>query len=193
MGRPRIYSSSDKAERLREAVARYRASQKYKETRRRYETSPEVKAKKLAYDHSPERVAARREYRQTPERKAAERARWANPARRAYVEALRETPQAKARAKTYEEMPHRREDRRARSRARLSTLYKQRCECCSSASIAAFYSDAKSRGLQIDHIVPLAIGGQHCLKNLQALTKSEHKLKTKQDMTKIREAKREAS
>lgn len=53
-----------------------------------------------------------------------------------------------------------------------------------------------TEGLDIDHILPRALGGKHVLKNLQYLCKPHHKEKTARDMKLIskgtRLAKREA-
>ena len=47
-------------------------------------------------------------------------------------------------------------------------------------------------GLDIDHIVPLALGGSNEPDNLQLLCKEHHSQKTKQDVARIAKAKRQA-
>jgi len=37
-------------------------------------------------------------------------------------------------------------------------------------------------GMQIDHIVPLCLGGPDCVCNMQYLTESEHREKTRRDL-----------
>jgi hypothetical protein len=185
-------SEEDRKDRLRKAQEKYRASEKYKITRRARERQPEAKEKKRVYDNSPEVVARRRARNQTPERKAAERARWKDPARRAYLDALRDGEKYKTARKEYERRPLRVLDRRERSKARLTTLYKQRCECCSSKEITAYYKAAKAQGFQIDHIQPIKAGGLHCLKNFQMLTKEQHRIKTKADFKLIAAFRRRA-
>jgi 5-methylcytosine-specific restriction endonuclease McrA len=80
------------------------------------------------------------------------------------------------------------EKRVAKTARRRAAKYAQRCSCCSGAQIEAVY--AARRGGEVDHIVPLVLGGHHCVKNLQALTYRDHREKTKQDQRAIAEAKR---
>jgi hypothetical protein len=55
---------------------------------------------------------------------------------------------------------------------------KQTCTCCTREQLAKFHIDAHAAGREVDHVQPLALGGLECLKNLQALTPEEHKVKT---------------
>jgi 5-methylcytosine-specific restriction endonuclease McrA len=55
-----------------------------------------------------------------------------------------------------------------------------RCKCCTQAEIRAIYERCPP-GYEIDHKVPLAIGGKHCLQNLQILSDIEHNTKTAND------------
>jgi 5-methylcytosine-specific restriction endonuclease McrA len=48
----------------------------------------------------------------------------------------------------------------------------------------------RKTGLDIDHIIPLALGGPNDLKNLQLLCEEHHKEKTRDDIRKIAKAKR---
>ena len=68
----------------------------------------------------------------------------------------------------------------------------QTCECCANDSFAAIYAQAREQGCEVDHIKPLALGGMHCVRNLQLLTPEDHKAKTRADLRRIADAKREA-
>jgi 5-methylcytosine-specific restriction endonuclease McrA len=72
--------------------------------------------------------------------------------------------------------------RSARRRARKNSL---RCTCCKYKDFLILYSAAKRSGKEVDHRIPLALGGRHCIKNLQALTVAEHKAKTALDQIQI--------
>jgi 5-methylcytosine-specific restriction endonuclease McrA len=61
--------------------------------------------------------------------------------------------------------------RRANKRAAL-------CSCCTSRQFSDFYAAAALLGHHVDHIVPLADGGAHCIKNLQMLSAEDHAIKT---------------
>jgi 5-methylcytosine-specific restriction endonuclease McrA len=39
---------------------------------------------------------------------------------------------------------------------------------------------------EVDHVIALALGGTHCVKNLQILSVEEHKEKTRRDRAEIR-------
>lgn len=47
------------------------------------------------------------------------------------------------------------------------------------------------RGYQVDHIIPLCAGGQDVPDNMQLLTILEHREKTKQDIRRCREIRRQ--
>jgi len=47
-------------------------------------------------------------------------------------------------------------------------------------------NDVTPNGYQIDHIVPLCLGGPDCPCNMQYLTISDHKIKTARDITACR-------
>lgn len=69
----------------------------------------------------------------------------------------------------------------------------QRCTCCTDEQIQFFYDNAAlcpPGQVHVDHIVPLALGGHHCAKNLQAITDVDHAEKTRRDHRAIAEAKR---
>jgi 5-methylcytosine-specific restriction endonuclease McrA len=57
----------------------------------------------------------------------------------------------------------------------------QRCNCCDAESFAKIYVAARFIDAEVDHVKPLALGGLHCCKNLQVLTKVEHRKKTIDD------------
>jgi 5-methylcytosine-specific restriction endonuclease McrA len=75
---------------------------------------------------------------------------------------------------------------RADNAKRRALKASQVCTCRTREQIAAeFYSFVEHGITEIDHIVPLALGGLHCRKNLQLLTVLEHKAKTALDQARI--------
>lgn len=50
------------------------------------------------------------------------------------------------------------------------------CNCCSALERREFYIGRPS-GYEVDHIIPLALGGLHCVKNFQYLTPVENRKK----------------
>jgi 5-methylcytosine-specific restriction endonuclease McrA len=66
----------------------------------------------------------------------------------------------------------------------------QTCGCCTNSQLEEFYALATLVGGEVDHRIPLALGGHHCTKNLQALTYEDHREKTKADFRTIAAAKR---
>jgi hypothetical protein len=73
---------------------------------------------------------------------------------------------------------------RARKRAQL-------CACCKAADFHAVYRAATLLCKEVDHSVPLHLGGLHCCKNLQLLTVGEHRQKTaRENSTRMRAAAR---
>lgn len=91
-------------------------------------------------------------------------------------------------------MQLRRISSRAKAAARRALLLSQRCACCTDDQIRHHYEIAALCGpfAHVDHVVPLALGGLHCAKNLQAITDEEHKEKTRRDMAAIVAARRSA-
>jgi hypothetical protein len=63
---------------------------------------------------------------------------------------------------------------RARKRSAL-------CDCCSTSEFRVLYRKAKQWGFQVDHVIPLACGGRHCVRNMQLLHPNEHKDKSAQE------------
>lgn len=59
---------------------------------------------------------------------------------------------------------------------------RQTCVCCRPEDFREVYARARKDRLHVDHIVPLVIGGLHCLKNIQLLTPEEHKVKSVRDI-----------
>lgn len=79
---------------------------------------------------------------------------------------------------------------RAMKAARRAMLEDQRCKCCTNTDFAAIYDKVVKGVNEVDHIVPIGLGGPHCCKNLQLLTIAEHKAKTAVDRVNIRKAKK---
>lgn len=69
----------------------------------------------------------------------------------------------------------------ALERRRVALKLKQQCSCCSNKHFRTFYEWAKMLGDEVDHRVPLALGGRHCVGNLQTLSADEHKTKSAKD------------
>jgi 5-methylcytosine-specific restriction endonuclease McrA len=63
-----------------------------------------------------------------------------------------------------------------------------KCECCAPADFRPVYDMAFLLAWEVDHIKPLALGGEHCVKNLQVLSVEAHKEKTRADRKAIRAA-----
>jgi 5-methylcytosine-specific restriction endonuclease McrA len=82
------------------------------------------------------------------------------------------------------------EKARARTAKRRAIKFTQRCGCCTDGDIQMIYDTAALVGGEVDHRIPLALGGHHCMKNLQALTVEDHQEKTKTDFRHIADAKR---
>lgn len=59
--------------------------------------------------------------------------------------------------------------RRARRRAKKRDA---QCACCLPEDFREAYAAARERGWTVDHIIPLAAGGPHCLHNLQILPRA---------------------
>lgn len=72
----------------------------------------------------------------------------------------------------------------ARALAKRLDDFGDRCACCRRPTGGA-------NGLQWDHIIPLALGGEDALANLQPLCRGCHKAKTAEDAGKIGKAKRQ--
>lgn len=70
----------------------------------------------------------------------------------------------------------------AHQRSREISKIKQTCTCCSLSDFVGVYAWARTLGDDVDHRIPLILGGRHCVKNLQVLSKKEHKEKTSKDM-----------
>lgn len=73
---------------------------------------------------------------------------------------------------------------RAKANKRRAMKLHQRCGCCSDSQIEWFY-EISGPGFEVDHIVPLRLGGHHCMRNLQTFTVEEHKAKTRNDNARI--------
>jgi hypothetical protein len=93
-----------------------------------------------------------------------------------------------AKVREYGRRQHKAHPDRARVKKakRRALKLRQICDCCTVAQIALeFYSFVEPGFTEVDHIVPLAVGGLHCRKNLQLLTVLEHKAKTRLDRIRI--------
>lgn len=73
--------------------------------------------------------------------------------------------------------PKRLVQKRAQSAIRRALKLQQVCHCCTALDIRRFYENAP-QGYEVDHKWPLALGGLHCVKNLEALTQEAHRMKT---------------
>lgn len=82
------------------------------------------------------------------------------------------------------------EKKRAYEAKRRATKRTQRCACCTDWQIYEEFYIHTSEGMEVDHIIPLALGGLHCRWNLQLLTKADHKIKSAKDMRLIAQFKR---
>ena len=107
------------------------------------------------------------------------------------IRAIRRASEAKVRVERPDEMKAQGRARRAKRRAMELT---QRCSstCCSDAKIETLFAWATRYvpGVaEIDHRVPLALGGHHCAKNLVVLPTQAHREKTKRDQRAITDAK----
>lgn len=69
---------------------------------------------------------------------------------------------------------HRAREKVARRKAGLRSLA---CKCCTHEERAQWYQIARQQGLTVDHIVPMAMGGMHCCRNFQFLSKAENSSK----------------
>lgn len=70
----------------------------------------------------------------------------------------------------------------ARAKAKARGLL---CTCCKPKDIVGLYRRAHEQGNHVDHKKARALGGLHCVKNLQILTPAEHAKKTTLDRTLI--------
>lgn len=150
-----------------------------------------------------EKITATKRYAENPERKRASNAKWEqkNPehkkarfAKWAHENAERIRANAAKRydperqkvryAKWRAENPEKR--RAGHARRRAAKLH-QRCTCCEDWQINWFYDISIG---EVDHVIPLGLGGHHCAKNLMALTVEEHKKKTCSDRERFALAKR---
>jgi hypothetical protein len=66
------------------------------------------------------------------------------------------------------------------SRAKYAGLL---CDCCKKEDFHAIYIEAADLGHEVDHRHPKHLGGLHCMKNLQILTKAAHKEKSNGELS----------
>jgi 5-methylcytosine-specific restriction endonuclease McrA len=79
------------------------------------------------------------------------------------------------------------EKHNASQAARRALKIRQRCVCCTREEIAVIYAIAVIGPCDVDHRIPLALGGHHCVKNLQILNEEDHARKTAKDVRNIAE------
>lgn len=82
------------------------------------------------------------------------------------------------------------------SSARRAKIRNQMCDCCTAADFAIVYQAARLIGAEVDHVVPIALGGLHCTMNLQILPPEAHRAKSRDDISRsqtLRHAKRKAA
>lgn len=82
--------------------------------------------------------------------------------------------------------PKKRCAQEARRRARKRN---QLCTCCTPEGVLAVYK-ACPPGHEVDHKIPIAVGGLHCVHNLQILSETDHLKKTSEDRRNIAAVKR---
>lgn len=75
---------------------------------------------------------------------------------------------------------------RTKAAERRALLQRRKCACCIPAEFKAVYAQATILGCEVDHTIPLCIGGLHCAKNLQLLTPEVHARKTRADIAEFR-------
>lgn len=51
------------------------------------------------------------------------------------------------------------------------------CKCCTKGERVAVYSEARKQRKVVDHIIPAAKGGPHCVHNMQIITRRENNKK----------------
>jgi len=80
-----------------------------------------------------------------------------------------------------------RESHNAIQAARRAMKLNQECVCCSKEQKLQLYQIAALVAYDVDHRTPLALGGHHCVKNLQPLSEADHSRKTADDVRRIRD------
>jgi hypothetical protein len=80
----------------------------------------------------------------------------------------------------------------AHENMRRARKLQQTCTCCTPEQFKELYAVAHALGCHVDHKEPLALGGLHCLRNLQLLTSEQHLAKTAIDISNITKARRKA-
>lgn len=61
----------------------------------------------------------------------------------------------------------------------------QRCGCCTVTDLDNVYEIAALVNYEVDHTIPLSLGGHHCLSNIRPLSVEDHKLKTAVDFGRL--------
>jgi ferric-dicitrate binding protein FerR (iron transport regulator) len=120
------------------------------------------------------RAAVARYRKKKPKEALARQQRWRD-SNKEHVRALRRASKKRCRVKETANQ----NARRARQKSAV-------CSCCSREAFNRVYGIAMLVGHEVDHIQPLARGGLHCVKNLQIISREQHKEKTARDRAEIR-------
>lgn len=136
------------------------------------------------------REKANARYRANPEKYVAWRA--ANPEK--VIESCRKWRTANLETQRERERnrwrtPEGKVERRAAASKRRAVELAQRCACCTDEQLEMAYWLCGD-GVEVDHKIALALGGLHCVHNLQVLTVEQHKIKTRADAAAIARARR---
>jgi 5-methylcytosine-specific restriction endonuclease McrA len=123
--------------------------------------------------------------RKNPEKVNATNARYRanNPGLNArYIKASRERNPAVDNASRVKYRQTHQANRKANGAYRRAMKFHQTCNCCTREDVQQLFTLAHMISGHVDHIVPLALGGHHCGKNLQVLTVAAHREKTRRDL-----------
>lgn len=71
--------------------------------------------------------------------------------------------------------------------ARRAMTLNQACNCCSKEQLLQVYQISALVSYDVDHRIPLALGGPHCVRNLQPLSEEDHSKKTADDFRRMRD------
>lgn len=161
------------------------------------QSEDERRATKRAYDKTPEAKAAKKARRDRADQKQvtqAYNAKWyaekgwfrsLEPAvklsKQKYLTSEKGRETINRLSRLWNKTPKGRAALRHHAGVRRAREYAQLCECCDFDRFRSIYEAAEWLHCEVDHRVPLAAGGAHCVKNLQILTIEQHKVKTKLD------------
>lgn len=140
----------------------------------RHKTRLKARAAERHAEKRSEILVKQRAYAKRNVKRATER-------KRAWRAANRDRYNASCR-KAYAEKPSVQANIKAHTAKYRAALRQARCACCTDAQIRKVYAVAALIPLEVDHRVPLALGGAHCCRNFQLLTQAEHAEKTRNDL-----------